>query len=476
MFELNSANSVNLPNDTTIPAGWTIRIAFQQQSDGTITDVNCLVTDGGATVGSMNIALLGQQLAAGGPITEKDLAQLIAFQVVLVGWANSASAVLGSGAGTITCTSNIPMTPNVPWPPNSGGGGGTAEQSNSAYSLVPAQSSTSIVQRFSVHGFVSAKGSPLTCLQAGAGGTRVYYHGQDNNVREMAFSGGGPSAVSGPLPPAKAGKNFSAKAGSPLTCLYINDVGARVYFLNDANTIVELASDQSGNWTPNDTGVAAAHDSRLTCLLAGSGGTRVYYQDQNNNVRELALIGGGPAPSSLAQPAKAGSPLTCLYINDVGARVYFLNDANTIVELASDQSGNWTPNDTGVAAAHDSRLTCLLAGSGGTRVYYQDQNNNVRELALIGGGPAPSSLAQPAKAGSPLTCLYINDVGARVYFLNDANTIVELASDQLTNPLILNDSKMPEFWSPAPDDVANRAGQKRACASRSIGWNWFMIF
>ena len=46
----------------------------------------------------------------------------------------------------------------------------------------------------------------------------------------------------------------------------------------------------------------------------------------------------------------------------------------------------------------------------------------------------------------------------------------------LTNPLILNNSKMPEFWSPAPDDVANRAGQKRACASRSIGWNWFMIF
>ena len=45
----------------------------------------------------------------------------------------------------------------------------------------------------------------------------------------------------------------------------------------------------------------------------------------------------------------------------------------------------------------------------------------------------------------------------------------------LTNPLILNDSKMPEFLSPAHDDVANCAG-RRACASRSIGWNWFMIF
>ena len=45
----------------------------------------------------------------------------------------------------------------------------------------------------------------------------------------------------------------------------------------------------------------------------------------------------------------------------------------------------------------------------------------------------------------------------------------------LTNPLILKDSKTPEFLILAHDDVANRAG-RRGCASRSIGWNWFMIF
>ena len=63
------------------------------------------------------------------------------------------------------------------------------------------------------------------------------------------------------------------------------------------------------------------------------------------------------------------------------------------------------------------------------------------------------------------------------YFLQTAGEfLLHNRSVTLTNPLILNNSKMPEFWSPAPDDVANRAGQKRACASRSIGWNWFMIF
>ena len=55
-------------------------------------------------------------------------------------------------------------------------------------------------------------------------------------------------------------------------------------------------------------------------------------------------------------------------------------------------------------------------------------------------------------------------------------TVLLARLSYLTNPLILNNSKMPEFWSPARDDVANRAGRKRACASRSIGWNWFMIF
>ncbi len=46
---------------------------------------------------------------------------------------------------------------------------------------------------------------------------------------------------------------------------------------------------------------------------------------------------------------------------------------------------------------------------------------------------------------------------------------------RLTNPLILKDSKTPEFLISAHDDVANRAG-RRTCASQSIGWNWFMIF
>ena len=114
VFNLRSTpNFVPLPNDLTIPAGWTIRIAFQQQSDGTISGFKCSVTDrAGAKVGdNLDIALLGKKLAAGGRIMQKDLAKIVAFQVVLVGWANGAGSTLLSGAGTITCTSKTPSSP-----------------------------------------------------------------------------------------------------------------------------------------------------------------------------------------------------------------------------------------------------------------------------------------------------------------------------------------------------------------------------
>ena len=63
------------------------------------------------------------------------------------------------------------------------------------------------------------------------------------------------------------------------------------------------------------------------------------------------------------------------------------------------------------------------------------------------------------------------------------------AADDVTTPFECNTGglphesphferlKMPEFSEfLARDGVANCAGQKRACASRSIGWNRFMIF
>jgi hypothetical protein len=153
VFNISSVNSISLPNDLTIPAGWTIRVAFQQQTDGTITGFNCSVTDReGAPVGNnLDISLIGQPLAAGGTIGQNDLAQIVAFQVVLVGWANSAHATLTSGTGKITCSSSTLMAPSIPWPAESDGANGTAEEANSTYGLMLAQPSFTIAQTFGVN-------------------------------------------------------------------------------------------------------------------------------------------------------------------------------------------------------------------------------------------------------------------------------------------------------------------------------------
>ncbi len=86
------------------------------------------------------------QLAAGGKIGPGNLSQLVAFQVVLVGFWSSAHAKLVSVGGSITCQSSTPLTVQTVWPADAVGSLGTAENTNSTYSLVPAQSSTSIAQ------------------------------------------------------------------------------------------------------------------------------------------------------------------------------------------------------------------------------------------------------------------------------------------------------------------------------------------
>jgi hypothetical protein len=150
VINLSTTSPAIMPNNLTIPAGWVFSFEFLTQNNGFINALNVVVSDEGQTLANLNIDLLGQQLAAGGTIGPQDLAQLVAFQVVLVGWANSVGATLTSGAGTITCSSSTPMNISIPWPPDADGGNGTAEFANSSYGLVPAESSTSISQSFGV--------------------------------------------------------------------------------------------------------------------------------------------------------------------------------------------------------------------------------------------------------------------------------------------------------------------------------------
>jgi hypothetical protein len=151
-----NADTATLPSDLTIPGGWKIRFVFNysQESPGTITGFDCKVTDnnGQSVVADMGINFLASPnvLTTGGPIGLGNLSQLIAFQVVLVGFYASAQAVLVSGGGSITVQASTPLTVQTSWPADAVGSGGTAENCNCTYVQLPAGPSKSFTQPFAV--------------------------------------------------------------------------------------------------------------------------------------------------------------------------------------------------------------------------------------------------------------------------------------------------------------------------------------
>jgi hypothetical protein len=160
--------------------------------------------------------------------------------------------------------------------------------------LISSLAPEGLYPHFTPSGASTSPGSALTCLLAGSAGTRVYYLAQTNQktfVREVCFVGGAPSIT--PLWP----KAVPANPGSAVTCLYIDDVGSRVYYLNEDKHVVEMALDGTAA-TFTVTPAVAISDSPLTCLYIGDVGSRVYYVGTDLQVHELSVDAGTPSISS----------------------------------------------------------------------------------------------------------------------------------------------------------------------------------
>lgn len=164
LFNIEPNGFVSIPNQTTIPAGYKIVVQLTYTSDGTGAVNGSVVTvynQNGANLGSQTISLIGQPLAAGGSITEADLAPIIAFQLDFVAWANSEVTALTEGAGSISYSSSTLMTAV-----NSAPGGDesdyiTAETANSTYGVLFTGATNYFVQPFGVsvgHEPISRKG------------------------------------------------------------------------------------------------------------------------------------------------------------------------------------------------------------------------------------------------------------------------------------------------------------------------------
>jgi hypothetical protein len=271
--------------------------------------------------------------------------------------------------------------------------------------------------------FQAAHLSPLTCLYTDRDGSRVYYAGQNKHLFELAWAGSGWNETD---------TGAKATGRSPLTCLYAGGHGSRVYYVGPNKNIWELAWTGSG-WLPTDTLVEPFSGSALTCLYVEGYGSRVYYVGRNKNIWELAWSPSGWSPTdTLARPI-AGSALTCLQAGSHGSRVYYVGasnnsgGANNIFEVAWNGSGWNPPTNTGATPASKSALTCLYAGSNGSRVYYLGSNNDVWEAAWNGSGWENNDTAAPANPGSALTCLDTANSGSRIYYLGANNYVFEVA-------------------------------------------------
>jgi Ricin-type beta-trefoil lectin domain-like len=149
LFNIEPGSLISLPNQTTIPAGYQITIQLNYSPGSyNVSGATYKVVSAGKTLGVQTISLLGQSLAAGGTITESDLAPIVAYQLNLVGWANKFKSSLSSGAGYINYLSTTPVTALNGRPADAESTYITAETSNSNYSVVPSGSSKSVIQRF----------------------------------------------------------------------------------------------------------------------------------------------------------------------------------------------------------------------------------------------------------------------------------------------------------------------------------------
>ena len=129
----------------TIPAGYQLSISLENDLTADITGVRFIVIDNSGR----ELANVEQKLVSDVDGTPAAVAPIVAFELNLVGPINGESAVLSSGAGTITYSAGH-LTALLQEPTCTESGYVTAETANSFYSVLPDSPANSLTQSFSV--------------------------------------------------------------------------------------------------------------------------------------------------------------------------------------------------------------------------------------------------------------------------------------------------------------------------------------
>jgi hypothetical protein len=129
-----------------IPAGYQLGIWLENDLTEDITGVRFIVTDDSGN----ELGNVVQKLVSDVDGTPAAVAPIVAFELNLVGPINGESAVLSSGAGTITYSAVPPLTALLQEPACTESGYITAETANSFYSVLPDSPANSLTQSFDV--------------------------------------------------------------------------------------------------------------------------------------------------------------------------------------------------------------------------------------------------------------------------------------------------------------------------------------
>jgi hypothetical protein len=132
-----------------LPAGYTLKIALENDSSGNVTGATYVVFDNnGKTLGSQTITLLSLTLVSGGAVTSADLAPIVAFQLDFVDYLNGGTTTLSSGAGTITYSAYNQLTALSSEPACVDWDYVTVEKANSVYGVLSSSPSQEFTQSF----------------------------------------------------------------------------------------------------------------------------------------------------------------------------------------------------------------------------------------------------------------------------------------------------------------------------------------
>ncbi|BFU43356.1 hypothetical protein KRMM14A1004_15930 [Krasilnikovia sp. MM14-A1004] len=281
-------------------------------------------------------------------------------------------------------------------------------------------------------------GSALASLPLSS--DRVYYFSGDGHLQELAQAWNWQTSTDVTV----ASRGLPAVAGSGLAAIAVSGGNPRVYYINAAGHIEEMA--WGGGWHQTDVtagGAVAGAGSKLTAVALGGSSPRVYYTSAAGHIIELSWGGGWHSNDLTARVggavAEPGSSLSSVVANGNPA-VYYTSGGGHIQELA--YSGGWHVNDitarTGSvpAASRASLAAASRPPTGGVRVGYISADGHVRELHNdVGAGWVPadvtnSSAGPVATPQGGLTAIFASNPDGtflRYYHTTASGDVVELA-------------------------------------------------